>query len=75
MELQGDFTQIANFLNDNEIEVLPITFEHIQRLLQLEFHHRDPFDRMIIAQAVSENLTLATRDEVFQNYGVAILWK
>jgi PIN domain nuclease of toxin-antitoxin system len=75
LELQGDFKQIAGFLNDNDIEVLPITFEHIQRLLQLESHHQDPFDRMIIAQALAENLSLATKDEVFQEYGVTILWK
>ena len=37
LELKGDFNQIAGFLNDNDIEVLPITFEHIQRLLQPEF--------------------------------------
>jgi PIN domain nuclease of toxin-antitoxin system len=75
LELQGNFTQIAGFLNNNDIEVLPITFEHIQRLLQLELHHRDPFDRMIIAQALAENLSLATKDEVFHEYGVPILWK
>lgn len=75
LQLQGDFAQIASFLNDNDIEVLPITFDHIQRLLQLEFHHRDPFDRMIIAQALAENFTLATKDELFHSYGVTILWK
>jgi PIN domain nuclease of toxin-antitoxin system len=75
LELQGNFTQIASFLNDNDIEVLPITFDHIQRLLLLEFHHRDPFDRMIIAQALAENLSLATKDEVFHHYPVTVLWK
>jgi len=75
LELQGDFNQITVFLNNNEIEVLPITFEHIQQLLQLDFHHRDPFDRIIIAQAVSENLTIATKDSIFDKYGVGIIWK
>ena len=75
LELQGDFIQISGFLNDNDIELLPITFEHIQRLLELEFHHRDPFDRMIIAQALTENLLLATRDEAFHKYEVGIIWK
>lgn len=50
LELQGDFRQIAHFLNDNNIELLPITFEHIQRLIGLEFYHRD---RIIIAQALT----------------------
>ena len=75
LELQGDFNQIAGFLNGNDIEVLPITFEHIQRLLQLEFHHRDPFDRIIIAQALTENLMIATKDSIFDDYGVNIIWK
>lgn len=75
LELQGDFNQIAGFLTDNDIEVMPITFEHIQRLLQLSFHHRDPFDRIVIAQAFTENLTVATKDTVFHEYGVNIIWK
>ena len=75
LELKGDFNQIAGFLNDNDIEVLPITFEHIQRLSQLNFHHRDPYDRIIIAQALTENLTVATKDEVFHRYVMNIVWK
>lgn len=75
LELQGDFNQIAGFLLDNDIEVMPITFEHLQRLLQLDFPHRDPFDRIIIAQAFIENLTVATKDKVFNEYGVNIVWK
>lgn len=75
LELKGEFNQIADFLSENDIEVLPITFEHIQRLLQLRFHHRDPFDRIIIAQALAEHLTIATRDDVFNKYEVDIIWK
>jgi PIN domain nuclease of toxin-antitoxin system len=74
LELQGDFNQITGFITDNDIEVLPITFEHTQRLLQLDYHHRDPFDRLIISQAVTENLTIATKDGVFYKYGVNISW-
>jgi len=75
LELQGDFKQIVEFLDDNDIEVLPITFEHIQQLLLQDFHHRDPFDRMIIAQALTENIPIATKDGIFEKYGVAIVWK
>jgi PIN domain nuclease of toxin-antitoxin system len=46
LELKADFNKIAGFLVDNDIEILPISFEHIQKLLKLEFHHRDPFDRI-----------------------------
>ncbi|GAA4457722.1 type II toxin-antitoxin system VapC family toxin [Nibrella saemangeumensis] len=65
LELKGSFDQIAGFLNDNDIEILPITFEHLQHLVHLDFHHRDPFDRIMIAQAVAERIVLATKDEVF----------
>jgi PIN domain nuclease of toxin-antitoxin system len=56
LALAGSFDQIARFLYENNIDLLPITFGHIQQLLQLPFHHRDPFDRIIIAQAISEGL-------------------
>lgn len=75
LELKGDFSQIADFLSDNDIELLSITFEHLQRLMQLPFHHKDPFDRIIIAQALTEGLPLATKDDVFPDYGVNIIWK
>jgi PIN domain nuclease of toxin-antitoxin system len=55
--------------------LLPITFEHLQRLIQLDFHHRDPFDRIIIAQALTEGLPIATKDEIFHKYGVNIIWE
>jgi len=52
-------------LADNDIEILPITFEHLQWMLTLEFHHRDPFDRIIISQGLVERLTIASKDEHF----------
>ena len=54
-------------------EMLPITMVHIGRTQALPFHHRDPFDRMMIAQAMEEGLTIVTRDRVFQSYGVPVL--
>jgi PIN domain nuclease of toxin-antitoxin system len=49
---------------------LPITFRHAQRVTGLPAHHRDPFDRLLVAQAEVEGLTLVTRDPVFERYGV-----
>ena len=54
-------------------EMLPITMAHIGRVQTLPFHHRDPFDRMMIAQAMEEGLTIVTRDRHFQAYGVPVL--
>jgi PIN domain nuclease of toxin-antitoxin system len=52
---------------------LPVTFRHAERVTGLPPHHRDPFDRMLVAQAVVEELTLVTRDPVFARYGVALI--
>ncbi|WP_460939490.1 PIN domain-containing protein [Spirosoma humi] len=40
----------------------------------MPYHHRDPFDRLIIAQAKAENLPIATKDQFFSHYGLTILW-
>jgi PIN domain nuclease of toxin-antitoxin system len=52
---------------------LPITFAHAARAGRLPVHHGDPFDRMLVAQAELENLTLVSRDPVFERYGIAVL--
>jgi PIN domain nuclease of toxin-antitoxin system len=52
---------------------LPVTFRHAERVTGLPPHHRDPFDRMLVAQAAVEELTLVTRDPVFARYGVALI--
>ena len=49
---------------------LPITFRHAEQVTGLPPHHRDPFDRMLVAQAMVEALTLVTRDPMFTRYGV-----
>lgn len=62
-------------LSQAEILTLPITFEHTAVLVNLALHHRDPFDRIIIAQALSEQLTVIGKDENFSKYnGLKLLW-
>ena len=74
LSLISDFDKISGFLSENQIEILPITFEHILTLNNLEFHHRDPFDRIIIGQAISEDLTILTKDRNFTLYEAKIFW-
>lgn len=52
---------------------LPVTFRHAERVAGLPPHHRDPFDRMLIAQAEVEELRLVTRDPVFARYAVEVI--
>src|SRR5438128_1883369 len=54
----------------NKLEVLPITPDHIYALQRLLSHHKDPFDRLLIAQAIVENMALVTVDPIFQQYNV-----
>jgi PIN domain nuclease of toxin-antitoxin system len=52
---------------------LPITFRHAEQVTALPPHHRDPFDRMLVAQAAAEELILVTRDPIFGRYGVSVI--
>lgn len=59
---------------DSGFERLPITFAHAERTARLPLHHRDPFDRLLIAQAQAEDLKLVTHDRAMESYEVPILW-
>jgi PIN domain nuclease of toxin-antitoxin system len=61
-------------LEINGFGLLPITPAHCAVLLTLPFHHRDPFDRLLLAQAQSEAMTLVSDDGQFAPYGVPVLW-
>jgi PIN domain nuclease of toxin-antitoxin system len=56
------------------MRLLPILNHHARLAGELPMHYLDPFDRMLIAQAKSENLTLMTADRTFKSYDVEILW-
>lgn len=64
---------LADAVADNGFEALPISLRHAASAGALPPHHRDPFDRMLIAQAVAEGLTIVTRDAAFNAYEVAVL--
>jgi PIN domain nuclease of toxin-antitoxin system len=59
---------------ENNIRLLPIDLAHISYLDQLPPHHKDPFDRLIIAQAVKEEMTIVSVDALFSGYPVRIVW-
>ena len=73
LELIDDIATVENTLRQQGIEILPIQAAHLQRLLSLPFHHRDPFDRLIIAQALAEEMTLVSNDSVFSAYPASLL--
>lgn len=59
---------------ENDIYLLPIDLSHIAQLEKLPPHHKDPFDRMIIAQAMVEEFTIISIDGVFTDYAVPVIW-
>lgn len=62
-------------MQDMEIRILPYTTDHAFRLFGLPAHHRDPFDRQIIAQALMEDIPIVTSDDKFSLYaGLKIIW-
>jgi len=61
-------------LADNRIEVLPIYVAHLLAYEQLALHHRDPFDRILIAQSLEEGWPILTSDPVFKKYPVRVIW-
>ena len=67
-------TLVRANLDDNNINLLPIALTHIEQLGQLPMHHRDPFDRMLIAQAQVEGMVLVTADAAMAPYDISILW-
>lgn len=61
-------------LQENTIHLLEIHFSHIVKVAKLPFYHRDPFDRLIISQALTEKMPIISSDTAFDEYGVKRLW-
>jgi len=67
-------TFIPEQLAENGVELLDISVAHTALIASMPFHHRDPFDRLIAAQASAEQMTLVSADEAFDAYGITRLW-
>ena len=69
----------TNFIEEqmgfNNIELLPIRLEHLEAVTNLPFHHRDPFDPMLISQAIVEDIVIVSVDNVFSLYPVKRMWE
>lgn len=74
LELHSPFNSINELLNRNNIEIIPNQLKHLQQLLILPMHHRDPFDRLILSQAITQDLVIVTKDGMFEKYTSNIIW-
>jgi PIN domain nuclease of toxin-antitoxin system len=76
LKIPGD---LANFVNEhvlgNNIEIFPIQLLHLYQLQHLEYIHKDPFDRLLIAQAIVEQIPIMSADLLFDRYPIKRIWK
>ena len=68
------FKNFLEMIEDNGFEILPITFKHAISVSSLEFIHRDPFDRLMIAQSKCDNLIIVTKDKNIKQYNIQTIW-
>jgi PIN domain nuclease of toxin-antitoxin system len=75
LELQDTLRDVVDHgASDNGIALLAVSKNHAIRVAELPWHHRDPFDRLLAAQALEEALTVVARDATFDTYGVRRVW-
>ena len=74
LDVDVDLADIVIECNKQDINILQLELPHYENVQKLPFLHKDPFDRMIIAQAQAENLIVITRDEKIPLYNVQTLW-
>jgi PIN domain nuclease of toxin-antitoxin system len=71
LQFLDDFEQV---MAEEEFDLLTVTYDHLRALDGLPLHHRDPFDRLLIAQALAERIPIVTDDRAFAAYSVKIVW-
>ena len=74
LDLEKPLSEIVSTFQDNGIEVLPIRTAHVMALSRLPNHHQDPFDRILMAQAITEDMAILSKDAAFKRYPVQTIW-
>ena len=74
LRLPEPLRRLMDLCAEKGLMVLPISKNHILRVESLEPHHRDPFDRMLVAQALVDGLALVSNEEISDRYGVTRIW-
>ncbi len=74
-QIPGNFeTWMEHQIQVNELEILPIKVAHVTAIITLPFYHKDPFDRLLVAQALTEKIPIISVDAVLDNYAVTRYW-
>ena len=75
LRLETTIQEIYDATTAQEISILPIEIDHLTCLYSVPFHHRDPFDRLLIAQAMTEDLVMISKDQHLTQYDIQLVWK
>jgi PIN domain nuclease of toxin-antitoxin system len=75
LSLRSNYESIESSLEPAGIILLPISFDDTVRVMNLPLHHRDPFDRILIAQSINNSLTLVSCDAAFTAYPIQLRWE
>ena len=74
LRFEGGLAHLRKIISQNGFTILPITHSYLAGIIDLPFHHRDPFDRMLIAAAKEDGMTILTADENIYKYDVSTVW-
>jgi len=74
LDINLTFQGMVQEISKNAIAILPISESDIAAIITLPFHHRDPFDRIIVAQSQNNNFPIVSKDPHFKTYGVQLIW-
>lgn len=72
--LGSSISYLRDECNEHGISVIPLRFDHILRAESLPLHHRDPFDRLLVAQALEEDLAILSSDSRLRQYSARVVW-
>ncbi len=74
IETKRSLSEIQEYVIERDFTLLNISFNHLNVLVALPQYHGDPFDRLLIAQALSENISIISADQYFRSYPVSVIW-
>jgi PIN domain nuclease of toxin-antitoxin system len=75
LEMFKTLQEIKQYFEDKDIELLDINFNALLSLLNLPYYHKDPFDRLLISQAIAEDLSIISADKHFEAYPAKVIWQ
>jgi PIN domain nuclease of toxin-antitoxin system len=74
LRFEGGLSYLWEIITNNDFIILPVAQSYLNEIINMPFHHRDPFDRLLAATAKEEDMTIVSADNVFDFYGVKRVW-